>query len=330
MSKKELLASILDQSGAGTFFRKTWGWDGLLVLNYHRVGNWASSVWDRDLFSATQQGFHDQLTFLKSNFDVVGFDDIPGILTKRGRHVQITFDDGYRDNHDVAFPVLRDLGLSATFFVCTGFIDHGGAPWWDELAWIVHHAKATSTVRFKGVNLCLGPAADKVDAIRQLNALYDRLTDDERQGFLDQLSEALHSVRCSKADASGLWMTWGMIRAMHNGGMTIGGHTLNHVELSRCSERDQLLEITGSCQRIQAEIGAVVRTFSYPYGTPHSFNRETRQALTNAGIEYAYSYSGGYQGKSGWDHYDLKRAAVELHHSPAYFRSMVSVPQLFA
>lgn len=330
MNKKELLASVLDKSGAGSVIRRAFSWDGLLVLNYHRVGNWSSTVWDQDLFSATQQVFHDQLTFLKRTCDVVGFDEIGGVANKRGRHVQITFDDGYIDNHDLAFPVLADLGLSATFFVCTGFIDQGGVPWWDELAWIVNHAKRTTSVRFRGEDLCVTRPGNNLGLVRQLNALYDQSTEVARHGFLDELAQALDSVRCTQADSSTLWMNWDMIRAMHQGGMTIGGHTLNHVELSRYGETDQLNEIKGSCERIQSEIGAPVRTFSYPYGTPHSFNDETRQALANAGIEYAYSYSGGYQNPVNWDRYDLKRTPVEAHHSAAFFRATVSLPSLFA
>src|ERR1044071_7430526 len=41
------------------------------------------------------------------------------------RALSITFDDGYADNYNVAAPILLRLGLAATFFVATGFLDGG-------------------------------------------------------------------------------------------------------------------------------------------------------------------------------------------------------------
>ncbi|MGE5453388.1 MAG: polysaccharide deacetylase family protein [Acidobacteriota bacterium] len=330
MSKRELLARVLQQSGVGGLLRQWGSWDGLLVLNYHRVGDWVSSPWDKDLFSATAEAFDAQMRFFKSEFDVIGADDLADIQNRRGRFVQVTFDDGYRDNHDIAFPILKSHGLTGTFFVCTGFLDHGGVPWWDELAWMIRRAPIDVLPAFRGFPSLSLQDAGRLRAIRVLNDAYDLMSDEGRTGFLDELADLSQSGRCPVDEGANLWMTWEMAREMHRHGMTIGGHTLNHVELSRLPKDEQLREIKGSCKRIEAELGAPVTIFSYPYGTQHSFDSNTRLALAEAGIRFGYSYNGGFQRTGAWDDYDIKRVAVELSVSGHLLKGMATLPQWLA
>lgn len=99
-------------------------WTGVVGLNYHRIGDGRRSVFDRGLWSATPEDFDVQVGYLKKNFDVVSPTDLAHVAdTRRGRHVIITFDDGYRDNYTAAFPVLRAHHVAATFFIATGYID---------------------------------------------------------------------------------------------------------------------------------------------------------------------------------------------------------------
>ncbi|MDE2592779.1 MAG: polysaccharide deacetylase family protein [Burkholderiales bacterium] len=330
MSKRELLARLLYQSGVGGVLRHWGGWNGLLVLNYHRVGDWASSPWDKDLYSASAEDFDAQMRFFKSEFDVIGSADLPDIQNRRGRYVQVTFDDGYRDNHDVAFPILKSHGLTATFFVCTGFLDHGGVPWWDELAWIIRRAPEDELPAFRGFPTMSLKHGGRLHAIRALNDAFDVMSDAKRIGFLDELADVTQTGRCPPEEGQHLWMTWDMAREMHRNGMTIGGHTLNHVELSRLSKAEQLEEVKGSCNRIEAELGTPVTIFSYPYGTKRSFDANTRLALAEAGIRYGYSYNGGFQKTGAWDNYNIKRIAVETSVSVALLKGMATLPQLLA
>src|SRR5207245_5405986 len=110
-------------------------WSGIVCLNYHRIGDGSSSLFDRGLWSATPEEFSAQVRFLKRHFDVIGPDDIPVVTSRKtGRYAIITFDDGYLDNYAVAFSILKNHRVSATFFVATGFVDNPQLPWWDELA----------------------------------------------------------------------------------------------------------------------------------------------------------------------------------------------------
>src|SRR6185437_1325052 len=123
MQKREIAAHLLGVGALGELLRRTSIGDGLLVLNYHRIGDPSASLFDPALFSATADAFEAHVRVCKQSFDVVSPGDLPRIRGARGRYVQITFDDGYRDNYDVAFPILARHGVPATFFLATGLID---------------------------------------------------------------------------------------------------------------------------------------------------------------------------------------------------------------
>src|SRR5205085_12504208 len=57
------------------------------------------------------------------------------------RALAITFDDGYADNDELAAPILKRLGMSATFFVSTGFLD-GGCMWNDRIIEAIRSCEA--------------------------------------------------------------------------------------------------------------------------------------------------------------------------------------------
>jgi peptidoglycan/xylan/chitin deacetylase (PgdA/CDA1 family) len=103
---------------------------GLRVLCYHRVSS------DKDELSVTPSAFRSQMEFiLHTRANTETLDDALEKLQEgtSGRHVCVTFDDGYRDNVENAIPVLRELGIPATIFVASRMID-GTAPvyWYDQ------------------------------------------------------------------------------------------------------------------------------------------------------------------------------------------------------
>jgi len=147
--------------------------------------------------------------------------------------------------------------------------------------------------------------------------------------FLDAVAIATGAGRFDPSGPTNLWMTWDMLRKMQDGGMSIGGHTVSHSILSRMPRDLQWEEIDGCRRRLVEELGTQMFSFSYPVGGRDCFNEDTRQCLRDAGVQFAFSYYSGYCRFNGWDQYDLPRVAIESYVTRNWFRSIVSLPQVF-
>lgn len=96
-----------------------------LVLCYHALsGDWPASL------STTPERFEEQVrTLLARGYRATTFTRAVGERSG-GRSLSITFDDAYRSVFELAFPILRGLGLTATVFVPTSFVDTGAPMAW--------------------------------------------------------------------------------------------------------------------------------------------------------------------------------------------------------
>ena len=101
-------AWLLEKSGGRRLLGAILRWSGVLCLNYHRIGDASASHFDWGLWSAGADAFEDQVRFLESHCNLIGPGDLPDVLARgKGRFVLLTFDDGYRDNYEIAFPILK-------------------------------------------------------------------------------------------------------------------------------------------------------------------------------------------------------------------------------
>lgn len=326
-SKRDLLAHTLEVTGGGRVLRNLRTWNGVLVLNYHRIGDPAGSLFDHNLWSVSAEDFDRQVAFLANNFDVIGVGDLEhALIQPRGQFVLLTFDDGYRDNYALAFPILKSRGVSATFFIATGFIDRPRAPAWDEIAWMLR----TTRLRTLAANEWLPTTVSLDQGFARLLAVYKSLGTELTEAYLDFLADALGTGRCPQSLAVDQWMTWDMLREMQAGGMTFGGHTVNHPILANATADQQDWEV-GECQRrLSEELGQPIDAFSYPNGQPSDFDELTRAALRSHGYRWAFSFSGGYCQPGQADRFDLPRIGVESAMKMPQFRATATLPQIFS
>jgi peptidoglycan/xylan/chitin deacetylase (PgdA/CDA1 family) len=306
-------------------------WNGLLSLSYHRIGDPSGSPLDRDTWSATTEEFDRQIALLQEHFDVVHPRDVVGLQQRgRGRHALVTFDDGSRDNHDLALPVLRRRGVPALFFVTTGFMDEPRVAWWDEISWMVWNSPLPALPPSDWLSDPLPLGRDRPASVYRLLRAFKSLPSPETPRFLSWLGEASGTGRCPVDESSAHWMSWGMVRALRDAGMAIGGHTVSHPILARMDRAAQEAEIEGCATRIRDELGEPMRWFAYPVGGPRTFDTATREVLAAADVELAFSNYGGIRRYGDWDPHDVRRISMELDMAGPAFRPVITWPTLVA
>ena len=107
-----------------------------LILNYHGVVKKYNPLLTKNHLPLEQ--FEAQMEYFKKNFTILSLEEIfynKGKKTKivSRKNIAITFDDGYLNNFENAFPVLNSLNLPSTIFVTGQSIENPTSPLWYDL-----------------------------------------------------------------------------------------------------------------------------------------------------------------------------------------------------
>jgi peptidoglycan/xylan/chitin deacetylase (PgdA/CDA1 family) len=206
------------------------------------------------------------------------------------RALAVTFDDGYADNCTIALPILRQLGVHATFFICTAFLD-GGAMFNDVVIEAVRHAKGHQ-LDLSGIGLGIhaldSPATRRaaIAAILQQLRYFPPVLRQER-------TDAIASIAGVKPP-SDLMMTTDRLRTLAAAGMGIGGHTMQHPILAAIDHDSARAEIAGGRDMLEGLLRQPVKLFAYPNGKPGTDYAAAHVAMVkDLGFVAAFSTSPG-------------------------------------
>ena len=259
---------------------------GLHILLYHRVLERPDPLrpYDPDV-----RQFSAQLRMLRRFFNPVGLSEGLTALENGSlppRSVAVTFDDGYRDNLEIAVPVLNRLDIPATVFVATGFID--GQNMWNDR--IIEAVRQTTAEALDLEDLGLGtyrfPAgASRFEPLMALLRSVKPLPTAERLNVVDEICR-----RCGHRDHDRLMMHPEEIRRLSRSGCEIGAHTVNHPILASVDDAAAEAEISESKADLEAICAGPVKAFAYPNGTPaRDYTARDVALVKAAGFRYAFS-----------------------------------------
>lgn len=305
-------ASAVDGLLKSSALRPSWE-RGALIVMFHGVAERPSPY----RLDTSLEDFDSFCRIAAESYDVLPLAELEsrrraGALPARA--LAITFDDGYADNHDVAWPVLRMYGLPATVFVTTGAVGGARPLWFQRVAHIFERTRpAELPVSLGPWTFTLDTDSERIATVERVCRDMKRMPATEREELISRLAEAFGVTDFSPLSRE--MLTWEQIRAMDAGGFSVEPHTVHHPILGAESAEAAAREIGESREILSFKLGRKVDLFAYPNGKKDDMTEEVVRAVERAGYRAAFTAEFG-AARPANDPYKVPRVTVYAN-SPA-------------
>jgi peptidoglycan/xylan/chitin deacetylase (PgdA/CDA1 family) len=256
---------------------------GCRILAYHRFPP------DHSLLTA-------QCQHIRRHYHPVSMRQVADSLAGRSplpdHALAVTVDDGYRDFLLHAQPVFSQFEIPVTVFLVTAFTDQELWLWWDQITYMFTLTQRTA-ISFDGREIRI--PADRVRLAGNVAHALKRLPNAERIAQMKELHQLLEVDLPKSAPAGFEPLTWDEVRCLAAMGVEFGSHSRTHPILSRLADPEELrMEVAGSKQRLDQELGFPSLHFAYPNGTHADYDDRTLAAVKQSGFATAVTAENGF------------------------------------
>ncbi|MDD5427108.1 MAG: polysaccharide deacetylase family protein [candidate division Zixibacteria bacterium] len=296
-----------------------------LILMFHQVfkNPEKENILIQDGLHVSQDTFDKQLSYLKKKYNVISLSQLVELLEKHQslpkKTAVITFDDGWRDNYQYAYPVLKKHNLPAIIFITTDFIESQKIFWFLEAA-LLHQKGRLSEGQFYKIFEDLPTTKENLPETSSFNRKNIKFLYHNTESFLEFLkqfdSSMISSILDRMSELSGFrlldrlterWMlNWDEIKAMTDL-VEIGSHGCSHRIMTRLRPEEIMKELTASKKIIEEKTGQPVSLFAYPNG---DYSAEIEKMVCQAGYRAAIATSQGPSSPDGYELFAIKRLGV--------------------
>lgn len=283
------------------------------VLAYRRVGRPRPDL-DPAHLSATPEQFEAQLRYLTSTHRVVAVEALPTVRdgTAPDRAAAVTFDHPYREFAEVAWPVIRRMGVPVTLFVPTAFPDRPEQGfWWEHL----YRSISTTTRPYVDVpfgRLPVTSAPERAYACRVISGYAHKARDDRATELVADVMAQLGAV-----PAAAEVLSWSELRELAADGLHVAPRSRTHRPLDGLSPVQIRTEVAASRNDVERELGCRPAVCAYSgAATP-----EVLEALRGEGYQVAFGTGTGLDDLRFADPLSLRRIPVHAHRSLLQFRT---------
>jgi peptidoglycan/xylan/chitin deacetylase (PgdA/CDA1 family) len=275
------------------------------VLIFHRVLPEPDPLFPDEMHA---RRFDEMCGWLAAWFNVLPLDQAVQRMqvgTLPARAACITFDDGYADNYSVAMPILQRHGLTATFFIATGFLD-GGRMWNDTVIETVRQCDDLSILVADGLPRFARKDESAVIASEARQSMPPTIADKQAaiatlikhikyRPVSERISLTEEIARLAKVQLpQNLMMTSSEVKAMRQAGMLIGAHSVSHPILAKLTDEQAREEIGDSKRFLEQLLGERITVFAYPNGKPgEDYSPQSVEVVRSLGFDAAVSTQWG-------------------------------------
>lgn len=240
-----------------------------IILYYHRVikDNYLNSSMGPNVhLCVAQSEFKKQMDYIKENFNLISINDLYNSNFNCNKFsVAVTFDDGYLDNFNIAYPILKKLSIPATIYlVSKNFTDKPWA-WWVEL-W--NFISDQEYIKFNNTKFLTKNLKQKERVFFIIKDHVKKMNYSQQVIFFEKLTN-----NNSRENHQSLFMQKKDIIEMKQSELiTFGCHTHNHLCFANFDFETINKELEKSKSILENEIGLNISHFAYPYGTEKDIN----------------------------------------------------------
>jgi len=264
--------------------------------------------------------FKKQVLYLRNRFTIISLDKVLNIFDMTSKNAVnkpyciFTFDDGWKDFYENAYPILLSYNIHATVFLPTDYIGTNKQFWTDKLAYILCKTERDESafigLRYKNIIKDIGNLRGSVEA--KLESAVKMLKSLPMENIEQILDEIAKKLKLKSETDTNSFLSWEEVKEMYNSGIvSFGSHTKSHRILTTISEKVIQDELVQSREKLIEEgvVSPSFIPFTYPNG---NYTDKIAEMVKEAGYDLALTT------ESGWNHmtdnknelFQLKRIGI--------------------
>lgn len=294
------------------------------IVTYHGVDEQHEPVVNYDRLHIHPQLFTRHLESMARVYRLVSLREaVEGFLAGRGwpeRGLAITFDDGYANNLEVAAPILRRLGVPATFFVTAGFVEGRARPWWYDVREVIAAAHATELLLPGEAAQDLRTTEARRRCCRGLEWAWSSMPEEDR---FRRLTDLYAATQIAERPLRYPFMNRDQAQQLARLGFDVEPHGDTHCSMRGESAERVKHEVRRSAEFTRELTGRAPCCLAWPYGHLPVTRDLAEAALTAGGVAAAVSTVTGCNGAEA-DRLALRRWDLHGGYSVAAVQARLS------